>query len=49
MGAWITILKLNTQNTLTNTLVSQVGPSIHPTNHVVEVVVAMTLDPRVSP
>jgi hypothetical protein len=49
MGAWITILKLNTQNTLINTPISQVGLSIHPTNHVIEVLVAMTLDPQVSP
>lgn len=45
MGAWITLLKLNTQDTLINTLVSQVGPYVHPMNHVVEVAIVVTLDP----
>jgi len=49
MGAWITLLKLNTQDTLINTLVSQVGPYVHPMNHVVEVAIVVTLDPWVSP
>jgi hypothetical protein len=49
MGTWITILKLNTQDTLINTLPSQVPPSIHPMNDVVEIAVAMTWDPWMSP
>jgi hypothetical protein len=49
MGAWITILKLNTKDTLINTLVSQVGPYVRPLNHVVKVMVTMTLDPQMNP
>lgn len=40
---------MNTQDTLINTLVSQVGPYVHPMNHVVEVTIVVTLDPWVSP
>jgi hypothetical protein len=49
MGPRITILDPITQDTLTNISASQFGPFVHLMNHVVEAMVAMTLDPRVNP
>jgi hypothetical protein len=48
MGPWSTISKLGAQDALINTLISQVGLPIHPLNHVVEALVAMTLNPLMS-
>ncbi len=49
MGPRITILDLVTQNASINTSTSQFGPFLRLTNHVVEAMVAMTLDPQVNP
>jgi hypothetical protein len=49
MGPRIVILNQITQDVLTNILASQFGPFVHLTNHVVEAMVAMTLDPQVNP
>ncbi len=49
MGLRITILDPITQDTLINISTSQFGPFFHLMNHVVEAMVAMTLDPRVNP
>ncbi len=49
MGPRITILDPFTQDALINISASQFGPFIHLTNHVVEAMVAMTLDPQVNP
>jgi hypothetical protein len=48
-GPRITILDPITQDALINILASQFGLFVHLTNHVVEAMVAMTLDPRVDP
>jgi hypothetical protein len=49
MGPRITILDPVTQDALTNISASQFGPFVRLTNHVVEAMVAMTLDPWVNP
>jgi hypothetical protein len=49
MGPRITILDPVTQDALINTSTSQFGPFLHLTNHVVEAMVAMILDPWVNP
>ncbi len=49
MGPRIVILNPITQDALTNILASQFGPFVHLTNHVIEAMVAMTLDPQVNP
>ncbi len=49
MGPRITILDPITQDALINISASQFGPFFHLMNHVVEAMVAMTLDPQVNP
>jgi hypothetical protein len=49
MSLWITILKLGTQDTLINTLDSQVGPIVNSQIHVIKAMVVMILDSQVSP
>jgi hypothetical protein len=49
MGPRITILDPITQDALINISTSQFGPFRHLTNHVVEAMVAMTMDAWVNP
>jgi hypothetical protein len=49
MGPTITILNPVNQDALINISASQFGPFIHLTNHVVEAMVVMILNPRMNP